>query len=317
MNTKKLPALKVAPASTRRRKIWKTLKEERYLWLMVLPGVLFFIIYKYIPMFGIVIAFQDYNPIRGVTDSPWVGLKHFLNLIQNDEIPRVLWNTLVISFYQIVLAFTFPIVLAIMIHELSKSWLKRPIQTIVYLPHFLSWPVIAGIFYLMFSSNGGITTLLGQVGIHDFNLLSDPDHFRLMLVLQLIWKESGWGTIIYLAALLSISPELYEASKIDGAGRFRQIWHVSLPGLRGTILVLFILRLGNVLDVGFEQVFLMLNARVSGVGEVLETYLYSTGLVSGKYSFATAVGLLKGLIGFVLIYGSNKIVRKINGQGLY
>lgn len=317
MNTQELLRVKAVSAATKRNGFWKILKRERYLWFMVLPGVLYFIIYKYIPMLGIVVAFQDYNPVRGIMDSPWIGLKHFNNLIHNDEIPRVLWNTLVISFYQIVLAFSFPILLAIMINEVSRSWLKRSIQTIVYLPHFLSWPVIASIFYLMFSTKGGVTTLLGQWGVHNFNLLSDPSHFRLMLVLQLIWKESGWGTIIYLAALLSISPELYEAAKMDGAGRFRQIWHISLPGLRNTIMVLFTLRLGNVLDVGFEQVFLMLNARVSGVGEVLETYLYSTGLVSGKYSFATAVGLLKGLIGFVLIYGSNKVARRMNGHGLF
>lgn len=302
---------------SRTANLWKTLKRERYLWLMVLPGVLYFVIYKYVPMFGIVIAFQDYNPVKGILDSSWVGFKHFAALIQNDEIPRVLWNTIVISFYQIVLAFTFPIVLAILINEVSRNWLKRSIQTIVYLPHFLSWPVIAGIFYLMFSSTGGVTQILEQMGMHDVNLLSNPSNFRLMLVLQLLWKESGWGTIIYLAALLGISPELYEAARMDGAGRFRQIWHISLPGIRGTILVLFTLRLGTVLDVGFEQVFLMLNARVSKVGDVLETYLYTTGLVSGKFSFATAVGLLKGLIGFVLIFGSNRLVRRMNGRGLY
>lgn len=296
---------------------WRTLKRERYLWLMALPGIVYFILYKYVPMFGIVIAFQDYNPVRGIMESPWVGLKHFNALVHNPEIPRVLWNTLVISFYQIVLAFTFPIVLAILINEISRNWLKRSIQTIVYLPHFLSWPVIAGIFYLMFSSTGGVTQLMGQMGLHDVNLLSNPSNFRLMLVLQLLWKESGWGTIIYLAALLGISPELYEAARMDGAGRFRQIWHISLPGIRGTILVLFTLRLGTVLDVGFEQVFLMLNARVSRVGDVLETYLYTTGLVSGKFSFATAVGLLKGLIGFVLIFGSNRLVKRMNGRGLY
>lgn len=320
MNSRGLAGSPVVIPTEKRKGLWATVWRERYLWLMVLPGVLYFIIYKYVPMFGIVIAFQDYNPIQGIQGfihSPWVGLKHFSELIHNDAIPRVLWNTIVISFYQIVLAFSFPIVLAIMINEVSRSWLKRSIQTLVYLPHFLSWPVIAGIFYLMFSSNGGVTQLLGQWGIQDFNLLSDPGHFRLMLVLQLIWKESGWGTIIYLAALLSISPELYEAARIDGAGRFRQIWHISLPGIRSTILVLFTLRLGHVLDVGFEQVFLMLNARVSEVGEVLETYLYSTGLVNGKFSFATAVGVLKGLLGFVLIFGSNKVVRRMNGQGLF
>lgn len=317
MSTNELPVNATAFAVAKKKSFWSTVWRERYLWLMVLPGVLYFVIYKYAPMFGIVIAFQDYNPVKGVLNSPWVGMKHFSALVHNDEIPRVLWNTVVISFYQIVLAFSFPIVLALMINELSKNWLRRSVQTIVYLPHFLSWPVIAGIFYLMFSSNGGVTQLLSQWGIQDFNLLSDPKYFRPMLVLQLIWKESGWGTIIYLAALLGISPELYEASRIDGAGRFRQIWHISLPGIRSTILVLFILRLGTVLDVGFEQVFLMLNAMVTQVGDVLETYLYTTGLVKGKFSFATATGLLKGLIGFILVFGSNRLVRRFNGRGLY
>lgn len=305
------------PLPAKRSRIRTAMWRERYLWLMVLPGVLYFIIYKYVPMLGIVIAFQDYKPAFGILHSPWVGWKHFAALFHNEEIPRVLWNTVVISFYQIVLAFSFPIILALMLNEVGTSWLKRTIQTVVYLPHFLSWPVIAGIFFLLFSSNGGVTQIFAGWGYDDFNLLSDPTHFRLMLVLQLIWKESGWGTIIYLAALLGISPELYEAARIDGAGRLRQIWHVSLPGIRSTIIVLLTLRLGYVLDVGFEQVFLMLNPMVNGVGDVLETYIYQIGLVNGKFSFATAVGLLKGLIGLVLILAANKLARRFNGRGIF
>jgi len=317
MKTTQTAGAAVLPLRTKRKGVWSVFWRERYLWFMVLPGILYFIIYKYVPMLGIVIAFQEFNPFLGILHSPWVGLKHFEALFNNEQIPRVLWNTVVISFYQIVLAFSFPIILGLMLNEVVTGWLKRTIQTVVYLPHFLSWPVIAGIFYLLFSSNGGITQLLAQWGYGEFNLLSDPDHFRLMLVLQLIWKESGWGTIIYLAALLSINPEIYEAAKIDGAGRLRQMWHVSLPGIRSTIVVLLILRLGHVLDVGFEQVFLMLNPRVANMGDVIETYIYSIGLVNGKFSFATAVGLLKGLIGLVLIVVSNKLARQFNGRGLF
>lgn len=298
-------------------RIWKVFWNERFLWLMALPGLLFFIVYKYLPMLGVVIAFKDYNLMLGIWDSKWVGLKHFYRIFENPDIGRIFLNTLIISFYQIVFAFTIPIFLAIMIHEVSKRSFKRVLQTVFYMPHFLSWVVVAGIFYLMFQSDGAVNNMLLDMGLSKIDILSNSDNFRFMLVLQVIWKESGWGTIIYLAALSSIDMELYEAAKMDGAGRLRQIWNITLPGIRSTIVVLFILRLGSVLDVGFEQIFLMLNPSVRDVGEVIETYVYQAGVVNGNFSFSTAVGLLKGLIGLIMIFGANKLAKRMGERGVF
>lgn len=304
-------------ASGRWSRIGKTLWNEKYLWLMALPGLLFFVIYKYLPMLGAVIAFKDYNMMLGIWDSKWVGLKHFYRIFENPDIGRIFLNTLIISLYQIVFAFTIPIFLAIMIHEVTHRSFKRVLQTVFYMPHFLSWVVVAGIFYLMFQSDGAVNNMLVDLGVSKIDILSNPDNFRSMLVMQVIWKESGWGTIIYLAALSSIDVELYEAAKMDGAGRLRQIWNITLPGIRSTIVVLFILRLGSVLDVGFEQIFLMLNPSVRDVGEVIETYVYQAGVVNGNFSFSTAVGLMKGLIGLILIYGANKLAKRMGERGVF
>ncbi|RTE09235.1 ABC transporter permease [Paenibacillus whitsoniae] len=298
---------------TWRRRIVK----ERYLWLMALPGIVYFLIYKYVPMLGIVIAFQKYIPSKGFLGSEWVGLDNFSRIFDSPEIGRYFMNTVIISFYQIVFAFTVPILIAILLNELKFAFFKKIVQTFLYLPHFLSWVVVAGIFYLLFQSDGQVNHLLVDWGLQPINILSNEHNFRAMLVLQVIWKESGWGTIIYLAALTGIDPELYEAARMDGAGRLRQIYHVTLPGIRSTIIILFILRLGTVLDVGFEQVYLMLNASVSEVGEVLDTYVYRMGVVNGNFSFTTAVGLLKGLVGMILIVAANRLARSFGEKGVY
>lgn len=311
------PATKQKKPQKGLNRIWHTFWNEKYLWLMALPGILFFLIYKYLPMLGIIIAFKDYNLMLGIWDSKWAGLKHFYRIFENPDIGRIFVNTLIISFYQIVFAFTIPIVLAIMIYEVSKNAYRRVLQTVFYMPHFLSWVVVAGIFYLIFRSDGAMNSVLADFGLGQINILSNPENFRIMLVLQVIWKEAGWGTIIYLAALSSIDPALFEAAKMDGASRLRQIWHITLPGIRSTIVVLFILRLGSVLDVGFEQVFLMLNPSVREVGEVIETYVYQVGVVNSNFSFSTAVGLMKGLIGLVLIFGANKLAKRMGERGVF
>jgi putative aldouronate transport system permease protein len=291
--------------------------KERYLWLMALPGILYFLIYKYLPMLGIVIAFQKFVPSKGFWKSEWVGLANFRRIFDTPDIGQYFMNTLTISFYQIVFVFSIPIVIAIMLNELTGVFFKRLVQTLLYLPHFLSWVVVAGIFYLLFQSDGSVNHMLIWFGLHPIDILSNKDNFRMMLVLQALWKEVGWGTIIYLAALTGIDAELYEAAKIDGAGRFKQIWHVTLPGIRSTIVILFILRLGTVLDVGFEQVFLMLNSSVSEVGEVLDTYVYRVGVVNGNFSLTTAVGLLKGVVGMIMIVSANYLARKFGEKGVY
>jgi putative aldouronate transport system permease protein len=296
---------------------WYVLKKERYLWLMALPGILYFLIYKYMPMLGIVIAFQKFVPSKGFWSSDWVGLANFRRIFETPEIGQYFMNTLIISFYQIVFVFSIPIIIAIMLNELTGVYFKRILQTLLYLPHFLSWVVVAGIFYLLFQSDGSVNHMLEWFGLQPINILSNKDNFRFMLVLQVLWKEVGWGTIIYLAALTGIDTELYEAARMDGAGRFKQIWHVTLPGIRSTIIILFILRLGSVLDVGFEQVFLMLNSSVSDVGEVLDTYVYRVGVINGNFSFTTAVGLLKGIVGMIMIVSANHLARRFGEKGVY
>jgi putative aldouronate transport system permease protein len=303
--------------AARRGRFGRRLWREKYLWIMALPGIAYFLLYKYVPMLGAVIAFQKYVPAKGFMHSDWVGWDNFHRIFENPDIGRYFANTIIISFYQIVFAFTIPILFALMLNEIRNAFWKRFIQTTLYLPHFLSWVVVAGIFYLLFKSDGSVNLLLASWGLGPINILSDKDTFRGMLVLQVIWKEAGWGTIIYLAALTGIDPELYEAAKMDGAGRLRQIWNITLPGIKSTIVMLFILRLGSVLDVGFEQVYLMLNASVSEVGEVLETYVYRVGVVNGDFSFTTAVGLLKGLVGMILIVSANFAARRMGEKGIY
>lgn len=296
-----------------RRKLWR----DRYLVLLLLPGVLFFLIYRYIPMAGLLLAFKDYSPFRGFADSPWVGLKYFHLIFEDKEVVRVIWNTLQISLLQIIFAFPISILLALMLNELRNQFLKRFLQSIVYMPHFLSWVVVVGITVIFLRSEGLVNNFLAQFGMDALPFLTDPAWFKPLIVLQIIWKESGWGTIIFLAALSGISPHLYEAAVMDGANRWRQIWHITLPALKSTIIIMLILRLGNVMDSGFEQIFLMLNPFNMDSGNVLDTFVYFKGIQQANYSFATAVGLFKGVIGLVLVVLANRLAKKFGEEGLY
>ncbi|MBB6734325.1 ABC transporter permease [Cohnella zeiphila] len=298
-----------------RRKAWR----DRFLYLLVLPGLAYFIVYRIAPMLGMVIAFQDYSPFLGFTGSEWVGFKHFATLFDSAEVVRVLWNTLYLSFLQILFSFPAPILLALLLNEVRHQAFKRLIQSIVYLPHFLSWVIVVGISMIFLRThgfiNGFLHTAFGMEKPIDF--LIDPVFFRPLLILQVIWKEIGWGTIIFLAALAGIGPELYEAAIVDGAGRWRRMWHITLPGLRTTIVILLILRLGQVLDSGFEQIFLMLNSFNSSIGNVLDIYVYTKGIMQSDYSFATAVGLFKGVVGLILVLGANRLAKRFGEEGVY
>ncbi|MEK3888599.1 ABC transporter permease [Bacillus sp. FSL K6-3431] len=300
------------------RKIGARLWKERYLYLLLLPGLLYFIVYRYVPMAGNIIAFQDFSAFQGFIHSEWVGLKHFKTIFEDKEVIRVLWNTLYLSFLQIVFAFPVSIILAIMLNEVRNGTYKRIIQSIVYLPHFLSWVVVVGIATILLKSNGIVNGFLSSVfGMESIAFLQDPQWFMPLIVLEVIWKESGWGTIIFLAALSGISPTLYEAADVDGANRWRKIWHITLPALRSTIIILLILRLGSVLDVGFEQIYLMLTPFTMEVGNVLDTFVYFKGIQNSDFSFATAVGLFKSLIGFILIVGANRLAKRFGDEGVY
>lgn len=296
------------------RKLW----QSRYMYLFVFPGLLYFIVYKYIPLFGSIIAFKEYSAFQGFIDSPWVGFGNFQRIFDSPEVIQVLINTLVLSFLQIAFAFPVPILLALMLNEVRQEWVKRFIQSIVYLPHFLSWVVVIGVITLFLRSDGLINSILGSwFGVDSIPFLQLPSLFKPLLVLEVIWKESGWGTIIFLAALAGVNPELYEAAVVDGASRLRRIWHITLPAIRSTVVILLILRLGSVLDNGFEQVFLMLNPYVMEVGNVLDTYVYYKGILQADFSFATAVGLFKSIVGLMLVIAANRLAKKFGEEGIY
>jgi len=294
-------------------RIWK----QRYGFILLIPGLAYFIVYRYVPMLGNIIAFQDFSPYQGFLKSDWVGWKHFSRIFDDTEVLRVIRNTLWLSFLQIIFAFPVPVVLSIMMNELRSDRFKRITQSVVYLPYFLSWVVVIGIATVFLRSEGVINHITEWMGKEPIVFLQEPSLFMPIIVIEVIWKESGWGTIIFLAALAGVNPSLYEAAVVDGAGRWRRIWHVTLPAIRGTVVILLILRLGNVLDSGFEQIFLMLNPFVMEAGDVLDTYVYFKGIQQADFSFGTAVGLFKGAVGLVLIVGANRLAKRFGEQGIY
>ncbi|CAM3987882.1 ABC transporter permease subunit [Paenibacillus alkaliterrae] len=296
----------------------KRMFRDRYLYLLALPGLLFFLILKFVPMGGIVIAFQNYSHYIGILKSPWVGFDHFIRLFTGDQFWLLLRNTMAISLLNLFFFFPLPIIISLLLNELRSNRYKRVIQTIIYLPHFLSWVIIVSLTFLMLSvSQGVINQVIEMAGYDKYPFLTEPKIFWLMLTLQSIWKDAGWGTIIFLAAMASVDPQLYEAAKMDGAGRLRSMWHVTLPAIRNVVVILFILQLGNIMDVGFEQVFLMGNGAVSNVAEVFETYVYRMGIQQGQFSFSTAVGLFKSAIGLILVVMANYMSKKMGEEGVF
>ncbi|MFB5675989.1 ABC transporter permease [Paenibacillus terreus] len=292
--------------------------KHRTIYLLVLPGLLFFLIFKIAPMWGLLLAFKDYNPFLGFTGSEWVGVKHFADLFASSSFYIMLRNTLAINIIALVFQFPLPILLALMLNEIRHESFKRFNQSIVYLPHFLSWVVVASMSFFLLSTDVGIVNkLIAANGGETISFLSEPNYFWGLLTAQVMWKEAGWGTIIFLAAMAGVDPQRYEAAVVDGAGRFRQIWHITLPAIRPTIIILLILRLGSMFDTGFEQILLMMNPLVRNVGEVFDTYSYTYGILQGKISIGVTVGLFKGLVGLVLIVLANRIVKRLGHEGIY
>lgn len=292
--------------------------KHRALYLLVLPGLIFFLVFKIAPMWGLLLAFKDYNPFLGFFGSDWVGFKHFSDLFGSSTFYIMLRNTLAINLIALVFHFPLPILLALMLNEIRHERFKRINQSIVYLPHFLSWVVVASMTFFLLSIDVGIVNkLIAESGGETISFLSEPNYFWALLTAQSMWKEAGWGTIIFLAAMAGVDPQRYEAAVVDGAGRFRQIWHITLPAIRPTIIILLILRLGSMADTGFEQILLMMNPLVRSVGEVFDTYSYTYGILQGKISVGVTVGMFKGLVGLVLIVTANKIVRKLGHEGIY
>ncbi|WP_407267975.1 ABC transporter permease [Radiobacillus sp. PE A8.2] len=296
----------------------RNVKSNFWLYLLVLPGLLYFLTFKYLPMWGLTLAFKDFQPFVGFFGSPWVGFEHFERLFSNNDFWMLFRNTLLISLYKLVFFFPFPIIIALMLNEVRRQVFKRAIQSIIYIPHFLSWVVIVGITYVLFTTEGGLVNeLIAQTGNEKINFLGNPDWIRTMLTSQTIWRETGWGTILYLAAMSNIDPQLYEAAKIDGAGRFRQMWHVTIPCIRSTIVVLFILQLGNFMDLGFDQVYNMLNPANRENADVFDTYVYVTGITQGQFSYSTAVGMFKSLVGLILVVVANYTTKRLGEEGIF
>ncbi|MEK5253752.1 sugar ABC transporter permease [Paenibacillus sp. FSL F4-0125] len=301
-------------SSELKKRLWR----NKWLYVMLTPGVLYFIVFKYFPMYGLIIAFQDYKPYQGITGSDWVGMKHFSRLFTEPDFLNILVNTLVLFGLNILIYFPMPIILALMLNELQGSFFKRTFQTIFYLPHFLSLVIIVSISFVMVTMDGGIINeLLSYFGFEKVNFLLNPVWFRPMYIIQVIWREAGWGTIIYLASIAAIDPGLYEASRMDGAGRLRQVWHITLPAIRGVIITLFILKIGSVLDLGFEHVFLLLNSMNREVAEIIDTYVYTAGLRQGQFSYSTAIGFFKSIVGLIMVMLVNKASKKMGEEGVY
>jgi putative aldouronate transport system permease protein len=298
--------------------VQKAFKQGIPLYVMILPGLLYFLIFRYAPMGGVLLAFKDFDPFDGVWASPWVGFKHFQTLFAEPDFWRLLSNTMILSALNLFLYFPAPIIVAILLNEARVKWFARTVQTVVYIPHFVSWVVVVGITIVLFASqDGGINKLLAENGYARLELLTDPNYFRGLYVFQTVWKEMGWGAIIFLAALASVDPTLYEAAEMDGAGRWRQMWHITLPALQTIVVLMFILRLGQVMETGFEHIYLMQNSLNLAVSDVFDTYVYRQGVLQGEYSFTTAIGLFKSAVGLLFVVAANKLAKKFGEEGVY
>lgn len=295
----------------------KRMMKYKMLYVMLLPAIVFLFVFNYIPMYGASIAFKDFWITKGILGSPWVGFDHFEQLFKTDKFWQVFRNTIEINLLRLVFGFPAPILLAILLNEVRLKWFKRSIQTIVYLPHFISWVTISGIIFSLLSNEGLVNKVIAAFGGDSVNFLTSNGMFRPLLVLSGIWKEIGWGTIIFLAALSGVNQDLYEAATVDGANRFKQIVHITLPSLLPIISILLILNFGSMMTGGFDQVFNLYNTMVYESGDVIDTYVYRIGLTQGKYSMATAIGLFLNVINFVLLIVVNSASKKMSGQGIY
>ena len=295
----------------------RAVKQYWVLYLLCVPGLLFFVLFRYFPMWGILIAFQDFNIWRGFWESDWVGFDHFVRFFSGPNFGLLMRNTLILSFLNILFAFPAPIVLALMLNEVRRNWFKRSIQTLIYVPHFISWVIIGSMTFMLLSSTGPINGLLGTFGVGPIPFLTGAEYFRSIVVVQGIWRGAGFGTIIFLAALSGVDMEQYEAAVVDGASRWRQCWHITIPALRSVVVLLFILQMGNVLETNFDQVVLLSNAGNRTVSDVIEMFVFREGIVGGNFSFTTAIGLFQSIIGLILVVAADRLAKLVGESGLF
>ena len=308
--------MKIADKTNVQRKKKKR-KKDWQLHLMILPGLLFILIFKYMPLGGITIAFKEFLPGKGIWGSPWVGLENFEYMLALPDTKRVMWNTLFIAAAKILINFPVPIIISILLNEVKNHRFKRSVQTIIYLPYFISWVILAGIIQDLFAKEGLINQFLGIFGAEPVFFLGNKYAFLGVLIGTDVWKNFGYNTVVYLAAITGIDETLYEAAKIDGANRFQQIWNVTLPGIAPIVVLMMILNLGNVLNAGFEQIFNLYNPLVYETADIIDTFVYRISLVEANYSLGTAVGLLKSVVSFILIVTSYKIANKYSDYTVF
>ena len=295
----------------------KDVIRDKWLYLLLLPGLVFLIIFRYIPIFGNVIAFMDYNPYDA-SQNVWVGLKHFQDLLTRPQFLQVFGNTLYISILKMVCGFPIPIILALMMNEMKNLKFKKVAQTLLYLPNFISWVVLAGLIMNMLDPDTGVVTgIINSIAGENVQVLTDTRYFVPMLIVTDIYKGAGWGTIIYFAALSGIDPQLYEAAEIDGARKWKQLLHITLPSITPTIVVMLILSCNNIVNAGFDQIFMLYSALVFSVADIIDTYVYRIGIQNADYSFSTAAGLFKSVIAFVMILIVNTVAKKTGNEGIW
>jgi putative aldouronate transport system permease protein len=293
------------------------LNRYKYLYLMLIPGMIFYAMFKYAPMGGIVIAFKDFNPFRGLWGSKWVGWNNFRKVFSSPDFLVIFKNTMLISGQKILFGFPMPIILALLLNEMRLFRFKKIVQTTIYLPHFISWAVVGTIFLSIFSPTYGFIPQFLEIFTGErINFIASRKYFVPLLIVSDIWKTCGWGTILYLAALTSIDPALYEAATVDGAGRWQKIWHITLPGLKSIIVVQLIMRFGWIMDAGFEQILIMQNPVVLGVSDIFDTYVYRIGLAQGQYSVTAAVDVFKSVVGFIMIVTLDRICKALGEEGI-
>jgi putative aldouronate transport system permease protein len=291
---------------------------QRWIYFLMLPTIIYFIIFKYGPLWNAQIAFKDFKPLLGVWESPWVGFKHFEAFVNSFYFSQLISNTIIFSLAKLILGMPLAITCAIALHE---SWLRRfktLVQTAIYLPHFLSWVIMFGVLLVILSpGNGLLNEVIEYFGGEPIAFLTSPKEFRWVVIFSDIWKETGWSTILYLAALIGINPELYEAAAVDGASPMQRIWHISLPGIVPVIVLVTLLRMGHILEAGFNQIFVLYSVPVYSVGDIIDTWVYRQGVLQFQFSLATAVGFFKGVIGLILIVVANQVAKKLTQQSLF
>ncbi|MBQ8525455.1 MAG: sugar ABC transporter permease [Clostridia bacterium] len=300
-----------------KKSLLKRMAEYKHIYIILLPTLLYYLIFKYIPMFGNVIAFQKYSITKGIFESRFVGMKNFVDFLTNYKFWELLRNTLSINFYDLLFGFPAPILLALLLNEVRVLWFKKSVQTITYMPHFISTVVVCSLILTFVSSDGMINSLRALFGAESISFMTEPKYFYTIYVASGIWQGVGWGSIIYIATMSSIDMELYEAATIDGAGRFKQALYITLPGISETIVILLIMRVGQMLSLGYEKIILLYNPSIYETADVISTYVYRRGLIEGDYSYSAAVGMFNSVINFILLMTANTVSKKLKGSGLW